>query len=83
MTVTPAQIKAVRTVLGWTQMELSRRSNVPNSVIPLYETRKRSTARGTIGDLRETLEAAGVDFFDNGSGVRRIAETDENASPTV
>jgi transcriptional regulator with XRE-family HTH domain len=69
-TITPAQIKAARSLLGWTQVELSRRSNVPNSVIALYETRTRSPARGTIGDLRKTLEAAGFEFFDGGSGVR-------------
>jgi hypothetical protein len=37
MTITPAQIKTARSILGWTQVELSCRSKVPNSVIALFE----------------------------------------------
>jgi transcriptional regulator with XRE-family HTH domain len=82
MTIAPAQIKAARRLLGWTQVELSRRSSVPNSVIALFETRKRSLALGTIGGLKMTLEAAGIEFLGDDSGVRLRSGDYENA-PTA
>jgi transcriptional regulator with XRE-family HTH domain len=83
MNITPGQIKAARGILGWTQVELSRRSNVPNSVIALFETRKRLLAPGTLGDLKKALEAAGVKFDEDQSGVRLQSGDRGNADTAV
>jgi ribosome-binding protein aMBF1 (putative translation factor) len=72
MTITPAQIKVARGILGWTQVELARRSNVPNSVIALFETHKRLPAREVLADLKKTLESFGVRFVEGESYVRLL-----------
>jgi transcriptional regulator with XRE-family HTH domain len=70
MTITPALVRAARALLGWSQKELGRRSNVSKSVIAAFETRKRLPGRGGVDDLRRTLEGAGIEFVDGEPGVR-------------
>jgi transcriptional regulator with XRE-family HTH domain len=82
MTITPAQIKAARSILGWTQVELARRSNVPNSVIALFETRRRLPPREVLADLKKTSEPFGVRFVEGESYVR-LLRNDRIAATTL
>jgi transcriptional regulator with XRE-family HTH domain len=82
VTITPAQIKAARGILDWTQVELARRSNVPNSVITLFETRRRLPAREVLADLKKTSESFGVRFVEGESHLR-LLRNDRIAATTL
>jgi transcriptional regulator with XRE-family HTH domain len=82
MTMTPAQIKAARSILGWTQIELACRSNVHNSVIALFETRKRLPLRDVLTDLKKTSESFGDGFIEGESYVR-LLRNDRIAATTL
>lgn len=67
--ICPEQIKAARSLLGWSQAELAKKSGYSLPAVNNIE-RGLSTARAeTISTLRQTFEQAGVQFID-GPGVR-------------
>ena len=71
--ITPAQCRAARALLRWSQKELARRSRVGEITIINFETEKTAPLAGTLLLLRQALEAAGVEFIDEdggGDGVR-------------
>jgi DNA-binding XRE family transcriptional regulator len=72
----PAQIRAARALLGWSQGDLSKASNVGTATVYRLEKAK-STATGyvsTLARIQVAFEAAGVLFIDDdgsaGIGVR-------------
>ena len=69
MSITPAEVRSARALLGWTQRDLARRAVISVSVVSAYETRKARPAPSTVRNLQRTLEAAGVEFIaENGEG---------------
>jgi transcriptional regulator with XRE-family HTH domain len=60
--VTPAQCRAARALVGWSQDELAASSKVAKATIANFELGKRSPYARTLEDLRDALEAAGVEF---------------------
>lgn len=60
--MTPAQCRAARALLKWSQDELAEVSQVAKSTIALFELEKRQPYDRTLDDLRDALEAAGVEF---------------------
>jgi len=60
--LTPAQCRAARALLKWSQDELAEVSQVAKSTIALFELEKRQPYDRTLDDLRDALEAAGVEF---------------------
>jgi DNA-binding XRE family transcriptional regulator len=72
----PAQIRAARALLGWSQGDLSKASNVGTATVYRLEKAK-STATGyvsTVTRIQAAFEVAGVLFIDDdgsaGIGVR-------------
>lgn len=71
--VTGRQLRAARALLGWEQIELSKKAKVAIGTI-----RRMESFDGPIGSRTETLrnvtgalEKAGIEFLDNGGpGVR-------------
>jgi transcriptional regulator with XRE-family HTH domain len=61
MTITPAEMKASRAILGWSQRELAKRTGISSSTLSSFETRKARPSESF-------LEAAGVEFAENGGG---------------
>ena len=75
MSLTPAQCRAARALLGWSQQDLERTSRVAKKTIADFERGARSPFPRTLDDLVEALEKAGVEFTNpventHGSGVR-------------
>jgi transcriptional regulator with XRE-family HTH domain len=67
--MTPAQCRAARGLLGWTQQKLAGAAGVRISAVIRFELSWRVPAPETIQAMQSALEAAGVEFIpENGSG---------------
>ena len=60
--MSPAQCRAGRAWLGWTQGDLSRLSRVGLSTLKDFESGGRRTIAATLAQMQQTLERAGVTF---------------------
>ena len=71
MSLSPAQCRAARALIGWSQDKLATESKVAKATIANFEANRRAPYDRTLVDLRATLETAGVEFIpENGGGVR-------------
>jgi transcriptional regulator with XRE-family HTH domain len=75
--LTPAQIRAARSLLGWRQIDLAKASGVSETSIKNIERQTADPRRSTLLALQAALEQAGIIFLDNsqpspggGEGVR-------------
>ena len=71
--ITPAQCRAARGLLKWSQKDLARESEISDVTIRHFEIEKTTPQKGTLVVLRQTFEAAGVEFIPangGGDGVR-------------
>jgi transcriptional regulator with XRE-family HTH domain len=71
--IIPAQLRAARGLISWSQKDLAERSNVARSMIAGFESNKRKPSLANRNDLRRALESAGVIFVEEdgeGPGVR-------------
>ena len=67
--ITSAQCRAARALLKWTQDDLAGRSGISPLAINKFEVGKTSPHVATLKVLRETFEAAGIEFIDD-SGLK-------------
>ncbi|TXN40651.1 helix-turn-helix transcriptional regulator [Methylobacterium sp. WL30] len=86
--ISGAQCRAARALLDWTREDLARESKVSRATIADYETGKRPARERTTDDLRQALEAGGIEFTpENGGGAgvrfreRSDAKPDEGLRP--
>lgn len=74
--MTPAQCRAARGLLDWSQAELARSANVGLSTLKNFEGGRSAPMANNLTAIRNALEAAGVTFLGNaeivtgGPGVR-------------
>ncbi|TPL49294.1 helix-turn-helix transcriptional regulator [Mesorhizobium sp. B2-4-4] len=71
--MTPAQCRAARALLNWSQQELADASKIGNATIRNFEAGRSEPQHATLVVLRRTFEDAGVVFIDangDGAGVR-------------
>lgn len=69
MSITPAQCRAARAIIWWSQDQLAAASKVAKATIANFEAERRAPYDRTLADLRAALEAAGVEFIaENGGG---------------
>lgn len=78
MSITPAQSRAARALLGWSQDDLERRSGVAKKTIADFERGARNPHARNRDGLRSALESGGVVFIaENGEGpgvrLRKVA----------
>ncbi len=67
--ITPAQCRAARGLVSWSQLELATKSEVSVVTIRNFEKGETEPRSSTLKVIRQTLEAAGVLFVDeNGAG---------------
>jgi transcriptional regulator with XRE-family HTH domain len=64
--MTPAQSRAGRALINWSQPELAAASGVSVSTIRDFETSKRSPIGNNLAAMQRALEAAGVEFTNGG-----------------
>lgn len=68
-TITPAQSRAARGLLDWSQSLLAKRSNLGESTIRDFEKGRRIPTINNLAAIRGALEAEGVIFVEeNGEG---------------
>jgi transcriptional regulator with XRE-family HTH domain len=74
--IIPAQIRAARALLNWSQEDLAQKAEIALSSVRELETERRTSEAGTIGNVRNAFEEAGVNFVEgtsnNGPGVRLV-----------
>ena len=64
--ITPAQCRAARALLKWTQEDLAARCDVSVTTIRTFETEATAAYARTREILKATLEVAGIEFIDEG-----------------
>jgi transcriptional regulator with XRE-family HTH domain len=77
-TIIPAQIRAARALVNWSQEKLADLSGVAVTSVRDLEAEKRASESGTSINVRDALENAGVEFLpgsiEGGPGVRLVAK---------
>jgi transcriptional regulator with XRE-family HTH domain len=66
--VTPAQCRAARGLLDWTQQDLAEQAGVGIVTIRQLEADSSEPRRATLEVVKQALERAGVDFIDENGG---------------
>ncbi|WP_256807791.1 helix-turn-helix transcriptional regulator [Bradyrhizobium sp. Bra64] len=67
--MTPAQSRAARGLVDWSQSELGQRSNLSESTVRDFEKGRRIPGPNNLAAMRVALEGAGVLFIEeNGEG---------------
>ena len=67
----PAQCRAARALLNWSQDELAAKAAVAKQTLGEFERGARQPYPRTLNDIRAALEAAGVEFTNgDATGVR-------------
>jgi transcriptional regulator with XRE-family HTH domain len=75
MTLSPAQCRAARGLLNWSQEELVRRSKITKKTIADFERGATQPRAQTLAQITAAFEVAGIEFLD-GSGLRMQAKRD-------
>ena len=69
MSITSAQCRGARGLLGWSQADLSKESKTATKTIADFERGAREPYPRTLEDVRRALEIGGVEFVaENGGG---------------
>ncbi|MFC4731970.1 helix-turn-helix transcriptional regulator [Salipiger abyssi] len=69
MPLTPAQCRAARGLVNWSQTRLAEEAGVSRATVTSFEAEKRTPIGNNIEAIQVSLEAAGVEFIpENGSG---------------
>jgi transcriptional regulator with XRE-family HTH domain len=72
----PAQIRAARSLVNWTQEDLAKAAGVALTSVRDIEAERRAAESGTVNSVRRALENKGVEFVsgtpDYGPGVRLV-----------
>jgi transcriptional regulator with XRE-family HTH domain len=74
VSITPAECKAARKLLGWSQPKLGEMLFVGASTIGEFERRRRRWPSLNLHKLRAVFESAGVEFTDDEAGVKLRAK---------
>lgn len=75
-TFSPAQVRAARGLLGWSQQQLADRSEVTRRTIAAFELDGPNISPSSLRAILTALEEAGIEFIGEGrtEGVRRRGE---------
>ena len=71
--VTPAQIRAARGLLKWTQASLAHKATLSTVTLNMIENESVAPRTGTLDSIQRALEQGGVEFLEEkgqGVGVR-------------
>lgn len=74
--IIPAQVRAGRALIGWSQEQLATEATVGLSTVRDFESEKRAADTGAVSNIRRALNNGGVVFVtgnsDEGPGVRLV-----------
>ena len=66
--ITPAQCRAARGLIGWSQQDLAREARIGIVTVHQLEAGASEPRRATQDVIRRAFEAAGVEFIDENGG---------------
>lgn len=66
MALTPAQSRAARGLLDWSQTQLAKNSNLSESTVRDFEKGRRQPSVNNLAAIERALETAGVIFLADG-----------------
>jgi transcriptional regulator with XRE-family HTH domain len=85
MTISAAQIRAARGLLGWSQTVLAETAEVSRSAVARLELGETETREATLDAIHQALVGAGVMFFQQPEtgleGVQRIIPSSRSRQP--
>jgi transcriptional regulator with XRE-family HTH domain len=74
LSITPAECKAARKLLGWSQDHVATKLRIGKQAVRKFESRERLPWTLDLGKLQRLFEAAGVEFADGEDGVKLKAK---------
>ena len=66
--LTPAQARAARALLGWSQRDFAARAGVAEPTVTQFERGARNPSRAVAWAMRTAFEAGGIEFIAAGAG---------------
>jgi transcriptional regulator with XRE-family HTH domain len=79
--LTPAQCRAARGLLDWTQQELADAARIGVATVRLFEGEAAESRQATLAVLRQAFEAAGIEFTNGEQPGVRLAKAAAARSP--
>ena len=70
--ITPRQCRTARKLLGWDGVQLATASKTATMTIHTFELGQSTPLARTRQKLRAAFESAGVEFFHDADGMRRV-----------
>jgi transcriptional regulator with XRE-family HTH domain len=70
MAITPAQVRAGRLLIGWSQLKLASETGVSAATIAIFEDGEQQPAMLDMAVVERMLNDGGVEFIDKSPGVR-------------
>ncbi len=67
--MTPAQCRAARALLQWSQEDLARKAGINAVTLRNYENERTMAQRASFAVVRQAFETAGVDLTEQGHGI--------------
>ena len=71
--ITPAQCRAARGLISWSQQDLAREARVGIVTVHQLEAGVSQPRRATLDVIRRAFESAGVEFIDENGGGPGVA----------
>ena len=84
--ITPAQCRAARGLLNWTQPDLAKAASVGKTTVHQFEVGGGEPRNATLTVIRTAFETAGVEFIaenGGGAGVRLKKSSADNGSEII
>lgn len=63
LSIVPAQCRAARAMLGWSQQELSKRASVARATVADFEREVRTPVPNNLAAIQKALEEGGIEFI--------------------
>ena len=73
--ITGSQIRAARALLGWSQQDLADKAVLSETAILKLETQRADSRTSTLMKVRQSLEAAGIEFLNRSDGAVGVVLT--------
>jgi transcriptional regulator with XRE-family HTH domain len=81
--MTPAQSRAARGLIGWSQSELAEHSNLSESTIRDFEKGRRLPTPNNVAGIQHAMERAGVEFTNGDQPGVRLRKSETSKSVPV